>query len=185
MKVEAVTPAADASSMSHPNHARWVKERTLAMEVDHVKVIGGTLRDAEDTNARSLERMEQRAARRAAQPAIVGPAPSRRDRRIADGGVFRRAPTALVKPAKPSPCGRCGTCRHCMCERRICAIAQKASAGDMQMFRLMEPFALMAVRSQGRIGKFAGRSSRDVDRILTAAAEELCDRTIPLMGEWR
>ncbi len=140
------------------------------MEVDHVKVIGGSLRDAEDTNARSLERMEQRAARRAATPAVA-PAPSRRDRRIADGGVFRRAPTALVKPAKPSPCGRCGTCRHCMCERRICAIAQKASAGD--------------IRSQGRIGKFAGRSSRDVDRILTAAAEELCDRTIPLMGEWR
>jgi hypothetical protein len=42
--VKAVTPSAAAASPSHPDHARWVKERTLKQEIEHATLIGGTLR---------------------------------------------------------------------------------------------------------------------------------------------
>ncbi len=72
-----------------------------------------------------------------------------------------------------------------MAERRIVAISHKATAGDQQLLALMWPFALMALNSESRLGRFAGMSSRDIDRVMTMAAEELCDRTVRLMGEWR
>lgn len=196
MKVESVIPAPAAASVSHPGHARWVKEKTLAMEVEHAKLLGGTSRDAEDENARQLERMEG-LAREGAAPsskppaAATAPRPSHEERVAARGVSMRELPKQRrkqpqkVKLLKMSPCGRCGTCRRCMCERRILAISQKANAGDQKLLELMWPFALMATHAANRTGPFLGVRQRDVDRILARASEDLCDKSIRLMGEWR
>jgi hypothetical protein len=61
VKIHAVTPTDAASDPLHPDHDRWVKERTLAMEVAHAQRMGLGLRHAETENAYWLQRAEAKA----------------------------------------------------------------------------------------------------------------------------
>lgn len=186
MKVEAVAPAADASSPAHPDHDRWVKERTLQMEVEHAERLGLTFRDAEAENLRQLERSEAIAK---AAP-IVTPATNRqapRDghgERVAKRGVFKRAPKPTVRNARLSPCGRCGLCRHCKIERRLFLMCQKAKAKDLKYVVVMWRLGMMGEQAAKRIGPFFGMSKRDADRKLVRILEDACDATVPSMGPW-
>ncbi len=55
MKVAATEIPDAASNPTHPDHDRWVKDRTLRMEVEHAKVLGLPLRIAEQENQRLLD----------------------------------------------------------------------------------------------------------------------------------
>ncbi len=188
MTVTAVIPTADASSPSHPDHDRWVKESTLAMEVaHHCGVLDQPFSVAESENIRLLERMEARAR----EAPLVDPTPSAprqsREERAAERGVTVRPaqPLSLVKQLSPSPCGRCGSCRHCKAEGRLVAVMHKAKLGDQELIALFGPFAMLALNARARLGQFRGMRKADIDRIVTMAIEVLCDRTVPSMGNWR
>lgn len=179
MSVTAVTPSDAASDPKHPDHDRWVKEHTFAREVAHAQRIGATLRDAETENARLLARAEQLAQR--PTPAPVAPRKPREER-LQERGVTVTAPKK-ISLLKQSPCGRCGTCRNCMRERRALLIVQKRKDGG--------PVGALAGRIKSitdqfimRVGVFRDLSKADRDRALTAVVEEICNLSTPHLGEW-
>lgn len=178
MSVVAVTPVEDASAPAHPDHARWVKERTLAMEVAHAQLLGGSLRTAEDENNRLLEEMEARIREDKPAPLLVGP--ERRERRVAERGVTRRDPKPLVPAAKTSPCGRCGTCVACIREKRVFAVIQKANQGDLRcaeaVWRLSMRVQLIQREPIGRLDR-----ARKTDAVI----EAFCDDSVKSFGPWR
>lgn len=191
MKVSAVTPAADASDPTHPDHDRWVKDRTLKMEIDHAKAVGLPLRHAEAENLRLLDRAERIArdskpAPRKTKPAAITPDMPRKGhrQRMLERGVTIKQATPEVSILKLSPCGRCGTCRNCMRERRVLLIVQKRK-DDAYLAHLAGNLFMAGLHASARTGKFKGLVKRDVDRKLTAMAEEACDLSVSRLGEWR
>jgi hypothetical protein len=190
VKITAVTPTDAAADPLHPDHDRWVKERTLAMEVAHAQRMGLSLRHAETENAYWLQRAEAK-ARESTSPAVASPSAKKRKtraERLAERPV-------VVKAAKPerkrtlkdlSPCGRCGLCRACKREKRIYALAIKArNERDPKLMELIKLLWLETMQASSRTGKFQGMSTRDANRIIARRLEDICDSTIPAMGEWK
>lgn len=179
MKVTAVSVSDAASDPAHPDHDRWVKDVTLKMEVEHAKRVGLPLRVAEAENARLLELSERTAG-------TTTPAPKKpRQQRMRERGVSRRAPRKRVPAAHLSPCGRCGTCRACMRERRILKIIQKSRLGDQDMLSMALEVTATLMNAMKCIGPFKDLSAEDSDRVVANAAESICDRSIRWLGEWR
>jgi hypothetical protein len=197
--VKIVTPADAASSPSHPDHARWVKERTLAVEADHARRVGASLRDAEIANTRQLERLEarKRIKRPVKKPSRKRSALTPRNeehQRLADAGVIKRpAPVEIVKP-RASPCNWCGLCISCKREARLRSIMARARNADVQAHKLtMELVAITFAASSkkdykdaiGRELPFSRLRGGDAARARIAGAEWVCDRSVSFMGEWR
>lgn len=181
MKVTAVTPVDAASDPRHPDHDRWVKETTLAMEVAHAQRVGGTLRDAEAENARLLARME--ALARNEKPA----APVKRvdrETRAAERGVTARHAAPEIHISKLSPCGRCGTCVACKREKRVCLIIQHQRT-DKTCEALAGEMFLTALRANAALGEFKFMSKRERDRAIVIKAESVCDRSVKRFGAWK
>lgn len=185
MRVASVTAPESASDPAHPDHDRWVKERTLSMEVEHAKLVGKTFRDAETENNRLLERME--ALARGRKPAAPRQRKSRRQRLLERAVEVREA---LPRPQgltwlSSSPCGRCGVCRACRREKRILAISHRATKQrDPWAVKAMWGITLIILRWKGRTGEFRGMGKADADRRITAEAERLCDESARHMGRW-
>lgn len=180
MKVTAVTPVDAASDPKHPDHDRWVKETTLAMEVAHAQRVGGTLRDAEAENARLLLRME--ALARNEKPAPAAPRVDR-ERRAKERGVTTRH-AQPIKVAKAPPCGRCGICIDCKREKRVWLISQKKN-DDRACAALFGSLVVAAHQYHARVGPFAIASKRERDRALVLKVESVCDRSIKRFGAWK
>lgn len=185
MKVTAITVDANASDPAHPDHARWVKDYTLAMEVAEAKRRGLPLSVAEANNQRLLERADKIAKNKSAasKPDPRRIRESRDDRHKARGVTVRQA-KPLVSPLKLSPCGRCGTCRACMRERRVLAIIIKAKQGDAVMLGLAWQMTATALDAQGGVGRYLHMSKADRDRAVTAKAELICDQSVRWLGAW-
>lgn len=190
-EVSAITPVAAAASPSHPDHDRWVKEKTLKMEVEHAKVTGGTLRDAETENNRLLERMDALARTEKAPAAPRKPEPSRivkprksREQRMLERAVTINKARPVIDARKLSPCGRCGTCRGCMRERRIFAIILKSKEGDRTMLKLAYEMAQTAISAVGGSGRFAHMTPEQANRVVQRKAEDICDRSVRWLGPW-
>ena len=187
MKVQAVTPSDAAADPSHPDHDRWVKEVTLKREVEHATRLGLPLRVAEAENQRLLEIADKKGP----PPKLAKKRPRQADHNIGHAartrarGVQRRAPRPLVAGAHLSPCGRCGTCLRCRREKRVNAMTVLARQGDLSMVATLWKLAIYASQAQSGLGQFATMSPRDANRMVIRRLEEVCDATIPLMGEWR
>jgi hypothetical protein len=184
--VTAVTAPDSASDPAHPDHDRWVKQYTLAMEMEHAKLIGGTARDAEIENLRLLTRMENIA--RAARPRAPNAPRKSRQQRALERAVKVREAMPSRDPGllwlKSSPCGRCGVCRACMRERRILAISQLVKQRDEWALAVMWRLSLFMLKANGGAGEFAGLSKSDINRRVTAEAERVCDESVKRMGAW-
>lgn len=188
MKVSAVTPTAAASDPAHPDHESWVKDTTLKMEMEHAKRVGISTRDAEAENARMLERSARIAAdatpaKKKGKPAAVTPNMGHAQRKK-QRGVTTRFAKPEISLLKLSPCGRCGVCRNCMRERRVLLIVQKRK-DDAFLRALSDSLFMFTLRASGGFGEFKFLSKRDIDRAITAKAEETCNLSIPRLGEWR
>lgn len=185
MKVSAVTPVDAASDPKHPDHARWVKETTLAMEIAHAQRMGGTFRDAEAENARLLIRME--ALARNEKPTIAKPRKSRQQRMLERAVEVKAAlprPPALTWLGS-SPCGRCGLCRACLREKRILAISHMATRErDPWAIKSMWGITLLLLRAKGATGEFRGANKTKAHQLVVSAAEKLCDDSVKRMGAW-
>lgn len=193
MKITPVTIDSAASDASHPDHDRWVKETTLAMEVEQAKRLGLPLSVAERENQRLLERAEriakdspQKLAKKKNAPGTQVDMEERKSRlqRLQERAVTIRAAQPTVSPLKLSPCGRCGTCRACMRERRVLLIIEKSRQGDRIMLNLAWQMTATAIDAHGGAGRFAGMSKADCDRIVAQKAEDICNRSERWLGKW-
>lgn len=183
MKIDSVTAPSQASDPKHPDHNRWVKDRTLKMEIDHAKAVGLPLRAAEAENLRMLERSERIArdskpAPKKDKPAAITPNMGRK-KRVQERGVTVRAVDSKIRVPKPSPCGRCGVCRNCMRERRVLLIMQKRKDDAF-----LAGLAKGLIEAAMGVGRYALLSKRDYDRAVTAACEAACEASIPRLGRW-
>lgn len=187
MKIDSVTAPAVASDPKHPDHDRWVKERTLKMEIDHAKAVGLPLRVAEAENLRMLERSERIARENKPAPkkqkAAITPNMGR-GQRVHERGVTVKSAKPEVSILKLSPCGRCGLCRNCQREKRVMLIVSKRKT-DQAMKRLADALFLYTLNASAGRGQFALMNKRDIDRAITAKAEEVCDASVRLLGEWK
>ena len=200
MKITAVTPVAAAANPSHPDHARWVKEQTLKLEIKNAQAVGLSLRHAETENARQLERLAQR-KRKPRKPKNKKPRiddgarlfGGTDDQILAQHGVTVRQ----AKPRRLAPMPACKLCRKCVwCKRslRVSQIARRSKEDDLRARALMDEimaitFAAMARKDYkdalGRELPFSRLVGIDVDKAVTQGLEWACDRSASFMGQWR
>lgn len=178
MTITAVTPPDAASDPKHPDHDRWVKDRTLKMEIEHAQLVGLTLRDAEAENARLLARAEQKA--KESGPVVKPPrTPSiAREQRHAERGITRKAPK---KARLECACGLCVPCRR---KLRVLAIFQHRAADPGMKMLGDDLFAAFLGASTG-VGSYKGLSKRDAKRALSIKIDAICDRSVYKLGAWR
>jgi hypothetical protein len=190
VKVTAVTPSAAASSPSHPDHARWVKEHTLKMEVEHARSIGQSTRDAETHNIRNLERLSNR-KQKPKKPKKVIPVPTAE--KLAKEGVTVREAPARKAPPMP-PCKLCRTCVWCKRAIRVSMIGIKSRQQDLKARALQDELTAIMMAAIGRrdykdaLGRelpFSRIVGKDVDKAVTQGIEWVCDRSASFMGQWR
>lgn len=190
MKIQAVTPSAAAASPTHPDHARWVKEQTLAIEANHARVNGTSLREAETENMRQLERLANR-ARRPKKPKKARPINTAEQ--LAKQGVTVREAPKRKAPQLP-PCKLCRKCLWCKRAIRVSMIGVKAQQQDQRaMWLMLELVAIQNAASArkdykdaiGRELPFSRIVGKDVDKAVTQGIEWVCDRSATFMGQWR
>ncbi len=186
MKITAVTPIAAASSPSHPDHDRWVKEQTLKQEIAH----HGNLRASETANMRALERLANRKRKPKRKPK---PAPVPTAEQLAASGVTIKPAPKRKAPQMP-PCKLCRKCVWCKRAIRVSMIGIKARQEDLGALGLM--MELLAIHNAalsrkdykdalGRELPFSRITGHDVDRAVTQGIEWVCDRSASFMGQWR
>lgn len=190
MKVTAVIQDAAASNPSHPDHARWVKDQTLAIEVRNAQAQGLSLRHAEIENSRQLERLANRKRKKAApkKPRIDTTA-----EQLAAAGVTKK----IAKPRHLAPMPACKLCRKCVwCKRslRMSQIATRARQDDVRARALMDEITAITFAAMSRKDykdalnrelPFSRITGHDVDKAVTMGIEWVCDRSIAFMGQWR
>jgi hypothetical protein len=190
VKVSAVTPLPAAANPQHPDHARWVKDQTLKIEMNHVRSVGGSARDAETNNMRALERLANRKQR---------PQAKKKTKKIdtaeqlAKQGVTQRV--APVKNLPPLPlCKLCGHCVRCKRELRMSQIMTKARQQDPKALQLLTELVAIGFAANARkdykdaLGRelpFSRLKGHDLNRAVTAGADWVCDRSVSFMGQWR
>lgn len=192
MTVKAVTAPDAARDPKHPEHARWVKERTLAAEIQHAQTIGLSARDAETANIRNLERLEAR--KRDAKPRTTPAKPQRREVTRADlaaANVTKRA--ATVRKVRPPRCNYCGVCVKCRRELRIRALINLSKTDPRAETLLWEVYAVMRAADlgkdfqdgTGRIVPISTMNGPQRRRVATDCINAVCDRSTALLGAWR
>lgn len=186
MSVKAVTPSAAASSPSHPDHARWVKEQTLKQELAH----HGSFRAAETANIRALERL---AKRKLKPKKRKKPAPVPTAKQLAESGVTVREAPKRKAPQLP-PCKLCRQCVWCKRAIRVSMIGIKSRQEDLRALELQNELTAIMMAALGRkdyrdaIGRelpFSRIVGKDVDKAVTQGIEWVCDRSVSFMGQWR
>lgn len=182
-KVVAISAPDAASDPLHPDHDRWVKDRTLKMEVDHQMLIGGTIRAAEVENQRMLNRSEQLAKAAKAKPAKAPPPRKPRDQRLHERAVKISQAMPRASWKETSPCGRCGLCRGCKREKRIFAIG-KLVKQEPWAFTEMMRLVLTLNKINAGAGEYRGVKPSDAQRKLVHETESICDRSVKFMGRW-
>jgi hypothetical protein len=195
VSIKLVTPGPEAANPKHPDHARWVKDRTMKMEAEHAAKLGLSVRAAEQANTRQLERLAAR--KRFAKIPKAPPAKPEMTRKSLDAsGVTRKvAPKAKPRPAASSPCKFCGLCHRCKREKRMWQIMRRANQDDQRALSLKMELTALSLAEQknidyrdhlGREIAFSRMTTQhDRNRGVTAGIEWVCDRSVPFMGEWR
>lgn len=190
MRVVAVTPSAAASDPSHPDHARWVKDKTLKMEIEQARSIGQSVRDAETSNMRHLERLsnrKQKPKKPKAPKRIETP-----EQLAATGVTVRKAPARKAPPLPP--CKLCRTCLWCKRAIRVSMIGIKSRQQDLKARALQDELTAIMMAAIGRrdykdaLGRelpFSRIVGKDVDKAVTQGIEWVCDRSASFMGQWR
>lgn len=191
MKITAVTTDAAARNPSHPDHARWVKEQTLAIEARNQRAIGGSFRAAEIENTRQLERLANR--KRKKIPPKNLPRPIDSPEQLAKEGVTVRAAPKRKAPKLP-PCKLCRVCVWCRRAIRVSMIGVKARQQDMRAVSLQNELTAIMLAALGRKDykdslarelPFSRITGKDVDKAVTQGIEWVCDRSVSFMGQWR
>jgi hypothetical protein len=190
VKVTAVTPSAAAANPAHPDHARWVKEQTLAIEANHARATGLSFRAAESENMRALERLANR--KRKPQKKKKTAATPTAEQLAKEGVTVKAAPKR--KAPKLPPCKLCRVCVWCKRALRVSHIGLRARQDDLRARTLQDELnAIMiaAIRCRdyrdalGRELPFSRITGTDVDKAVTQGIEWVCDRSTTFMGQWR
>lgn len=189
IKIELATPTDAARDPLHPDHGRWVKEQMLARETAWLRSLGVQVRSR--TVDASIERGLQRLAARKRESRKVAVQRDVTTMRTAEklaeraGARLIRRPLRQAPKAPPYLCKRCGTCIRCRREARALRIIELGRAGDMRMRTLALEIVRVGLRSHAKIAEFEHLSPRDANRAITRVVEDVCDRSVSMMGEWR
>lgn len=189
LKIELAAPPDAARDPLHPGHAQWVKDQMLARETAWLRSLGV------EVNRRAVDiNIDRGLARLAARDREGRQVPIRRDtttlrtaERLAEkaGAQLIRRPLRQTPKAPPYACKKCGTCTRCRREARATRVLELGRAGDTRL----RPYALelvrVALRAQAGVGEFDGLGGDDANRAITRVVEDVCDRTVPMMGQWR
>ena len=190
MSVKAVTQSVAAANPSHPDHARWVKDQMLKIEIADAQSRGLSFRDAETINMRQLERL----ARRKQKPRA--PKKPRKDitpEQLAASGVTVRQAPKRKAPQMP-PCKLCRQCVWCKRAIRVSMIGIKSRQQDLRARALQDELTAIMFAALGRkdyrdaLGRelpFSRIAGVDADKAVTAGIEWVCDRSTSFMGQWR
>ncbi len=194
MSVTPVRVPDAAASPTHPEHARWVKERTLALEVDHAQSAGGTLRDAETANARNLERLANRRKVALPPPRFKAPEPNYRECTHEElrAAKVRKRPAKIVPVRKHMCGGACGLCLDCKRLARVALIRDRLP-GEPRLAPVVNALAVLAIafglrrRFRDAGVEFPFDSQREAVRCRAhdSAVSQILDRTTPILGDWR
>lgn len=181
MKITPVTAPAEASDPAHPDHDRWVKDVTLAREMEWAKTVGIPTRVAEAENTRLLELTAKQA--KDAPP----PAPKKKQAApppVDHRGVTRRVASPIVAPKTPT-CMNCGRCLICKRNARVMAIFQSKRAGNDTARALVGELGAASFSASMGVGKFRGMRPADIRRMIANIIDSICDRSVATMGPWR
>jgi len=179
VKVTPISVPDSASDPAHPDHERWVKDRTLKMEIEHAKAVGLSLRDAEVENRRLLERTEQIA--KAAQQQTSKKRNVGNAERQARRGVTKRAVADIGDVQARCSCGRC---IGCMRSKRIMLIMQRGRE-DSTIGEIAKKLMVVSLQASAGKGPFLGLDRKDRERALHAYVDAACDASVRLLGAWR
>lgn len=181
MKVTPVSVPDTASDPAHPDHERWVKDRTLKMEIDHAKAVGLSTRDAEAENAKMLERSAHIAAEQSAAPRKKAQPNAGHDERLTQRGITKRAVAKEKPPTKRCSCGRC---TGCMRSQRIMLIMQRGKEDDA-LAVLAKKLMVVSLQASAGTGPFVGLGKKDRERALHSYVDAACDASVTKLGAWR
>lgn len=198
-EITAVSIPASASAPNHPDHARWVKDRTMGMEAAHARRMGIPLEAAEKVNAIALERL---AAKK--REGVKGPkGPSKEE--VNEGVQARRAKSGVkvrdgvAYGARKSACNWCGRCLNCKREQRTIEILKRAREGDKRMHWYALSMTALMFAFQKRIDckvsptKHARKREVAFSRMkyqqrinaFMSAMAQICDWSEQHLGRWR
>lgn len=189
VKIELAAPTVAARDPLHPDHARWVKDQMLARETAWLRSLGVEVRSrAVDANIdRGLARLaaRKREARQVSIRRDVTPMRTAEKLAAASGAKLIRRP--LRQQVRPPPylCKRCGLCVRCRREARAQRIIDLGRDGDTRIRPLALELVRVALRAHSQVAEFEHLSPHDANRVITRVIEDVCDRSVSMMGEWR
>lgn len=104
------------------------------------------------------------------------------------GYRFRKLDVAPPPPDKPkfvSAC-QCGGCIQCRREQRVRDIMRLGGAGDEEMRKLAWELVAVGLRAKAQTGEF-GLVTPGLDRarVVTRKIEDILDRSVNSLGQWR
>lgn len=194
MTVKAITPSDAAASPTHPEHARWVKERTLSIEIEHAQKAGGSLRDAEAANIANLARMAGRA--RFAKPARKAAPAKPKYREVSPeelrAAQVRKRPAKIVPVRKHACGGACGLCLDCKRLARVALIRERLPH-EARLQPIVNALTVMTIafglqrrfRDMGFEFPFDHPRTSVRNHAHDAAVSQIIDRTVSILGAWR
>jgi hypothetical protein len=177
--------------------AHVVKDVMVRREVEHLRAMGTTPIMTEvdryatarleraaalnaDTRLKALAR-RQRKQRRQHRSSIA-------EQEAARAGYRFRQEAPGAAPAGPkfvSVCA-CGGCIQCRRELRMKEILRLGLAGDTRLQLLAWEIVMVGMRARAQSGDFQDvAAGLDRARLVTREIEDINDRSVPVMGEWR
>jgi len=95
------------------------------------------------------------------------------------------APAPAARPKFVSQCA-CGGCIQCKRERRVKEIMRLGLAGDARLQLLAWEIVMVGMRARAQAGDFKDIAlGLDRARMVTREIEDINDRSVPVMGQWR
>jgi hypothetical protein len=174
-----------------------IKDAMVKREVDHLRSMGATPSMA-DVDRYATAQLERAAAKNADSRLKALTRHQRKQRKhrssIAEqeatraGYRFRQVEAGPPKPTGPkfvSVCA-CGGCIQCRRESRMKEIMRLGLAGDERLQRLAWEIVMVGMRAKAQTGDFKDVAlGIDRARMVTREIEDINDRSVPIMGEWR
>lgn len=174
-----------------------IKDAMVKREVDQLRELG-QVPDMAQVDRYATAQLE-RAAMRNADNRLKALVKRQRKQRKERGSIaeqeakragyrFRQTPEPTDKPAGPkfvSEC-KCGGCIQCRREGRVRAILRLGLAGDERLKRMAWSIVLIAMRAKAQTGDYRDVAvGLDRARVVTRELEDVCDASVPIMGQWR
>lgn len=193
----------DQAAPEHPEHQRWVKQTLVE---DTQKWMQGLPPSAqltypqieqkinEDVRLHYAKERDNALPIAPAKPKVERSDDPARDLAAEKGFEFKRSPDS-GKIAQPGftrnamSCKFCGTCRNCSRMKRVSELVKTTRDSTGNVLALYPGLAGELMRlfwhKRSKTGPFAEiTKKRDISRIFNRGIDDICDRSVPILGKW-